>query len=128
MNFIDTLVLLLFAHFCADFLFQNKWMATNKSKSGYPLFCHIAMYTFILLCFSLFAFNNKMDAWYFAIFNGVLHYGVDFITSKLSSYMYRNNKMGTNAIPNINFWTVIGFDQLLHTVILIYSLSWFLNY
>lgn len=128
MDIVNNIIFILSVHFVADFLFQNKWMATNKSKDIYPLLIHIVVYTWILLVASLFIFDNKVNAWYFAILNGALHYCVDFITSKVSSYMYRNNYMGTNKLPNISFWSVIGLDQLLHSVILIYSLAWFLNY
>ena len=120
--------IILITHYVADFLFQNKWMATNKSSGNYPLLVHICVYTFILLIVSLFLFEDPANAWYFAIFNGIVHYAVDFFTSRLSSYMYKTGRMGTNMLPNVSFWAVIGLDQLLHTLTLIISLSYFINY
>lgn len=123
---INDIAIILITHYIADFLFQNNWMAKNKSTNNFPLFVHVCVYTLIMLVLSLYIFDNKLNAWYFAIFNGFFHYAVDFFTSKMSSYMYRNNKMGTNSIPNFSFWSVIGLDQLLHTLILIYTLTWFI--
>lgn len=122
------IISILFIHFIADFLFQNSWMAKNKSSNNFPLFVHIVVYSFILLIPSFFIFKSPELAWYFAITNGILHYGVDYITSKLSSYMYKTNQMGTNFIPNISFWSVIGFDQFLHSFMLLSTLFYFMGW
>lgn len=123
-----TIIIILFAHFLADFLFQNSWMAKNKSSNNFPLSAHILVYSGILLIPSFFIFDNPVNAWYFTIINAFLHYCVDYWTSKLSSYCYKNNYMGTNYLPNISFWTVIGFDQFLHSSMLISTLFYFMNW
>lgn len=127
MDIIPALILLLFFHFVADFLFQNDWMALNKSKNNIPLATHVFVYSLIMVIPALFIFDAVI-ALQFACFNGILHYSVDYLTSRASSWMRVNGKMGSNKIPNISFWGVIGFDQFLHTAILILSYSWFLNY
>ena len=122
------IIYILFIHFIADFLFQNSWMAKNKSSNNFPLFVHVLLYSFILLIPSFFIFKSPELAWYFAIINGILHYCVDYITSKLSSYMYKTNQMGTNFLPNISFWSVIGFDQFLHSIMLLSTLFYLMGW
>ena len=122
------IISILFIHFIADFLFQNSWMAKNKSSDNFPLFVHIVVYSFILLIPSFFIFKSPELAWYFAILNGVLHYCVDYITSRLSSYMYKTNQMGTNFLPSISFWSIIGFDQFLHSLMLLFTLFYFMGW
>ena len=122
------IIYILFIHFIADFLFQNSWMAKNKSSNNFPLFVHVLLYSFILLIPSFFIFKSPELAWYFAIINGILHYCVDYITSKLSSYMYKTNQMGTNYLPNISFWSVIGFDQFLHSIMLLSTLFYLMGW
>ena len=122
------IISVLFIHFIADFLFQNSWMAKNKSSNNFPLFVHVLLYSFILLIPTYFIFKSPELAWYFAIINGILHYCVDYITSKLSSYMYKTNQMGTNFLPNISFWSVIGFDQFLHSIMLLSTLFYLMGW
>lgn len=122
------IITVLFIHFIADFIFQNKWMAQNKSSNSFPLFIHILVYSTILLIPSFFIFKSPELAWYFAIINGILHFGVDYWTSKLSSYMYSNGYMGTNKLPNFSFWAVIGFDQFLHSIMLLSTLFYLMGW
>lgn len=123
-----TIIFILFVHFIADFLMQNSWLAQNKSKNNIPLFTHVVVYSLILLIPSFCIFKSPELAWYFAILNGVLHYCVDYITSRLSSYMYKTNQTGTNFLPNISFWSVIGFDQFLHSLMLLFTLFYFMGW
>lgn len=118
--------IILFTHFIADFILQIK--EPRESKNNFPLFIHIVVYSTILLIPSFFIFKTPDIAWYFALINGVLHYGVDYWTSRLSSYMYSNGYTGSNNIPNFSFWAVIGFDQFLHSLILISTLFYFMGW
>ena len=121
-----TIIFILFVHFIADFILQIK--EPMKSKNNIPLFTHVVVYSLILLISSFCIFKSPELAWYFAILNGVLHYCVDYITSRLSSYMYSNGYMGTNQLPNISFWAVIGFDQFLHSLMLLFTLFYFMGW
>ena len=93
-------------HYIADFILQTRWMGENKSKNIIALLAHIGIYTLALM---LFGFK-------FALVNGLIHFGVDFITSRLSSYAYKNNNMEL-------FWAIIGLDQLLHVLTLFTTLT-----
>lgn len=114
-----TLVLLVcFTHWVADFVFQTDWMAQNKSKSNFPLLTHVCVYTFIFSPLAVYAFDDMLLVLYFLGFNLFAHFIVDYNTSRLSSKLYKQNKLGSSTVPNFGFFSVIGFDQFLHYVCL----------
>ena len=43
---------LLFGHLFGDFVFQNKWMAVNKSASHFKCLVHCTIYTLSVACFT----------------------------------------------------------------------------
>lgn len=111
-NFI-LIACILTTHYMADFVFQSHSMAINKSKSLEWLSYHCLVYTGILLVVT---HVNPI----YAIVNGILHFIVDFFTSKWSSRLY--------AIGDYhNFFCVIGFDQLVHTLTLLGTFVIFFN-
>lgn len=99
------IILLLFLHYISDFLFQTRHIAETKSKSLKSLSIHCGLYSilFILTVGPI-----------YGILNMVLHFIVDFTTSKFTTYFYQKEDMKM-------FWNIIGFDQLLHAIILITS-------
>ncbi len=115
MSFLFSIIFpyLLFGHFIADFVFQSRKMAINKSSSIFWLSYHVIVYTivlgFIVSPFFIWYYNADVFLQKLIIFmlvNGVLHWITDFFSSKLSSYFYeKSQKM---------FWTVVGFDQWIH--------------
>lgn len=54
----------------------------------------------------------------FVVVNVILHFFTDWCTSRVSSRLYAQGKLGSNTIPNLGFFSVIGFDQFLHYVCL----------
>ena len=96
-----TIFLIIWIHFIADFLCQNRWIAENKSRNIWILILHSSIY-----CLPFFIFGFR-----FAILNGILHGLVDFGTSKLTTHFYKIKN-------NYGFFTTIGFDQALHITIL----------
>lgn len=109
---ISLIILILFAHWVADFVFQSQQTASNKYNNIYVLIRHITVYTtvlFSILCISkLFGINiNSEKLIQLCVLNGLLHFVVDFFTSKLTHYLYSKNKIH-------EFFVVIGFDQFLH--------------
>ena len=94
-------------HFLADFLLQTDKMAVNKSKSMFWLGVHALVYSipFFIL------------GWKFAVFNGVAHWGVDAITSRVNSKLWA-------AEERHWFFTMIGFDQAVHITTLLLSASY----
>ena len=47
----DWFIWLLFGHLFGDYVFQNSWMALNKSKDWKPLVAHCALYSTIVITF-----------------------------------------------------------------------------
>lgn len=98
--------LVLVAHWIADFIIQTDKMAVNKSTSMKWLLSHIGVYTLFMLC----CFGPK-----YAIVNGLAHLATDFVTSRVTSYLWKKG-------DRHNFFVVIGLDQLLHSMVLILTL------
>lgn len=113
------LITLMFAHWVSDFIMQNDWMARNKSNSLTPLATHILVYTitFTIITTSV-GCILRMDPYTliaFGITNGIIHFAIDFFTSKLSSAAHNAGRIG-GSIPNFGMFTVIGADQMLHFI------------
>lgn len=134
MNLFLGVILILVVHYVADFICQPDEIATKKSDDIKALMTHIFIYTivfFILFClygvvlnaFAILAIPLKV--WIqiglgVSIVNAILHYIVDYFTSKICKYFWQKEQRR-------NFFLVIGFDQLLHTSLLIYCYAEMLN-
>ena len=92
-------------HFFADFICQTTFMSQNKSKNSLVLVLHSFIYSVPFLYFG----------WKFSIVNGLLHFIIDYCSSKATSKLYEKKEYHW-------FFVVIGFDQALHmsTLILTY--------
>jgi hypothetical protein len=86
----------------ADFIFQTRKMANNKSTSLRWLSTHILAYTLFLIPFG----------WKFALINGAAHFATDFCTSRMTSYLWKKQDIH-------KFFVVIGADQALHMTVLV---------
>jgi hypothetical protein len=110
-----TIILLFVVHFLADFVFQSSKMATGKSKSIKWLSIHVSVYALISLI-TLIAlgslYGNFLFGFYWWSINVILHFIVDFFTSKITSRFWEQKNMRF-------FFVMIGFDQLIHNVCLI---------
>lgn len=104
-------VLLLAAHWIADFVLQTHWQATNKSKRNDALLAHVGTYTLSMAVVSALIFGQSAAWLLFVAINAVLHFATDYCTSRTSSALYAKQDWH-------NFFVVIGFDQLIHQVTL----------
>ena len=111
---------LLLSHFVADFMMQSSWMAINKSKNHLALTSHIIVYTFTLLIAGLFIFIHTINFYNFIFVNSVLHWITDFFTSRINSELYKRE-------DKHDFFVMIGCDQLIHTLTLIWTYYYFLT-
>jgi len=119
MEYLNIVLLLLF-HFIADFIYQTDEMTKNKSTSNKWLLKHTLTYTGVISIY-LYAmtlvetftggvisdiFTNTL---LFASITLVAHTLTDYVTSRVSSYFYKENKIH-------EFFVVIGLDQWLHAL------------
>lgn len=104
-------IYLLAAHYVADWLCQSEKQALGKSKSLYLLTEHVAVYTAVM----------GLLFWHplFVGLNGVIHWGVDYLTSRLNARLW--------AAKDRRFWWSLGADQLAHQVTLLLTAWWLLS-
>lgn len=103
-------------HFLADFVFQDEKWAVGKSKSIKMLLYHTITYSYIWLCACIVLVSTSTIPIKFYLFvpiTFVFHTLTDYFTSKITSSLYAKGKFGSE-IPNLGFFTMIGFDQVLH--------------
>jgi hypothetical protein len=97
-------------HFIGDFILQSNWMALGKSKRFLPLMTHVLVYTCTFwIGTAVFGLSPA-----FALINGLIHFPVDFNTSRLNSKLYalEDKRM---------FFVFLGLDQLIHAITIIFS-------
>jgi Protein of unknown function (DUF3307) len=115
---------LLVLHFVADFMFQNDWMAVNKSKRWDALALHVTIYSACFLGYG----------WQFGAITWVTHFLTDALTSRATSRLWFLPQVGSGMQPNWIqvevkayrhwFFVMIGFDQLIHAA----TLTWTWNF
>ena len=115
MRMIDpwTFIIILICHWVGDYLLQFNAIANQKSEHLGWLALHVLIYTSVLFVGVLFIFHLQ-EAMYYCAVNAAFHFVTDFVTGKFSS-KYKSN-------PRI-FYPIIGFDQFIHTVTLLLTLS-----
>ena len=111
---LSIILLILSAHFVADFILQSSWMAVNKSTSNKALSAHMYVYTMTLLVLTIW-FGPLWILW--SAVNGVLHGLVDYFTSRWSAIFWQKG-------DTHNFFVVIGLDQLIHAITLLTTYYW----
>ena len=112
------ILMILFSHFIADFIFQDEKWATNKWHSEMALLKHVTVYTIIFT--TLTAFYNMFiytftseEILYIAGITFAAHYLTDFISSKIVHEAFEAKLYGT-PIPNMGAFSMIGCDQFIH--------------
>jgi hypothetical protein len=111
---------ILICHWLADFFFQTDEMAKGKSSDNEWLSAHVGVYSLGLLAVVLLNYNvwehaGIAVAW--LAINAVAHFFTDWVTSRASSSMWKDNRIH-------DFFTIIGFDQTLHYLTLIGTFIW----
>lgn len=126
---ITYLLLIIWAHFVADFMLQNDTMAQNKSTSNIWLTNHIMVYSAAMLGmlapFVYFANTQSSHmqlVWLlvWVAINGALHWITDWISSRATSYFWKKG-------DRHNFFVVIGADQATHLSTMILTWAWLFN-
>ena len=115
---VELVYAVLILHFIADFLFQSDYMAKNKSKDIEVLTEHAIAYAVPFVIF----FSIFYPIWglSYVVFNVCSHFIIDYFTSKLNAKLWEKQQVHW-------FFCSVGFDQLLHTLILIGTIGLFLK-
>lgn len=103
---ITTILLILWTHWVSDFVLQSDTMAKNKSSSVKWLSAHVVVYSVPFLV---------IFGWKYAVINGILHWIVDFFTSKATTYLWQKEQRHW-------FFVVVGLDQAIHATCLLMTL------
>lgn len=115
--FYGVVMWIIVAHFVCDFILQSDKMAVNKSKSWYWLTMHVLAYSVGLTMFAIPLFGLTSVLVMFIWINAVLHFVTDAVTSRITSYFWKNEQRHW-------FFVTIGFDQVIHYACLFGSFSW----
>lgn len=125
MTYLQIFILILTVHFVADFALQTHDQAVNKGvgKSIFNkwLFYHVATYTFVWgLIFMVLPvheeFQNGAGWLIFVLMIGIPHYITDWITSRIGKAFWNKNDVH-------NGFVVVGADQIIHYLCLLFVLS-----
>jgi hypothetical protein len=140
----DFFINLLFGHFFGDFVFQNKWMAVNKSASHFKCFVHCFIYTLCTCLFTgvwvpwwvalVFSSHFAIDRWsladrWLALIKGrslkdFYHYGHLNIPSADNKSEYQNYYTLRGSFTGLVYSVV---DNTFHLAIGYYSWFWFIK-
>jgi hypothetical protein len=102
----QTIMSIIALHWFADFVLQTHWQASNKSSNNKALIAHVSTYTIVLLVYGL-IFLPVEFAYPWALINGGLHFAVDYVTSRINTYLWNKKRVH-------DFFVMVGFDQLIH--------------
>ena len=115
---IELLTALTVKHFIIDFPLQPKYMYSNKGTYGhFGGILHAGLHGLgTYICLIIFAPEYAI---YLAILDMCVHYHIDWAKMNL------NKKLGWGPTTHEQFWWLMGFDQLLHslTYVLIITLA-----
>ena len=100
-------LVIIWLHFIGDFILQSNKMAQNKWNSIKWLGFHCITYSIPFFYFGI----------YFAFITALLHFTVDFITSKMTHYLWEKKELHW-------FFVVIGLDQAIHFTCLLLTLKY----
>ena len=110
---------ILFAHWVADFLFQNDRMALGKSENWSDLLDHTVLYSFLMFL-AIVPFVGLVVGLTFYTVTLFCHTAQDYFTSRLNKKLWAENKRHW-------FFVSVGFDQFLHFAQLLITYSLLTN-
>lgn len=105
---LEALLWLFVKHFICDFPLQaSSWIYRNKGNYG-----HIGGLTHAVIhgigTFAVLYYWLGTNAWVYAVIDMLIHYHIDWTKA------YISKKLDIRADNSTWFWTLLGFDQLLH--------------
>ncbi len=111
------LIGLFICHFLADYThLSNTWMLNAKQlgKPLFPIFTHSGVHTILMFLFLTFFINDLGLILKLSLFQLVTHFLIDTLKGRMNNWFpsLQNSK-------NKWHWIIFGFDQLLHSIIII---------
>lgn len=121
MNF-AILISLFFCHFLADYTpLLNSWMLQAKSigKPLFPILAHASVHAILMsLCLWFFWINGVLIVQLFFV-QLFTHFIIDLVKGRLQgTYPILNDSKGNP------YWILMGVDQYLHTLVIIFMTSY----
>lgn len=118
---ISSFLIILVAHWFADFVCQTHWQATNKSSNWLALTQHVYNYTCIITIPAAWVFLKTFDMFVaFLVITFLTHFVTDAITSRINTYLWKKGDVH-------NFFVSVGFDQLIHQFTLFGTCFWLIT-
>ena len=102
-------VAMIVKHYLADFVLQGDWMAQGKEREhGWlvPLTIHAACHAALTLGVALVVAPRL---WWLALVDFAIHFSVDRAKSVVA-------RKGRWTPADVQFWWLLGFDQMLHAL------------
>lgn len=108
MELSEVLYISLIFHFVGDYLFQNDWMAHNKSKSSFVAIIHSLVYSALFLL---------IVSWEYWLIISVTHFFIDRFS--LASYWVRSSYYTRNLDKPafISFWVTVIVNNTWHVIL-----------
>lgn len=123
-----TIIFVLALHLVADFILQPNWVQTYKSRDNSILLLHVTIYSYVLSMGALIVAPWEAAVLY-GVINGLLHFIVDYITSRIITFHALKIKLPAAeemaSVPiyeKINIYSLcvlLGIDQLCHQACLL---------
>lgn len=139
-----TLILGFLFHLMGDYIFQNDWMANEKTKHFLPAFIHATIYSlpflmvvnwrfWLIIYITHFFIDRYRLAVYWIRLVNIKDYGRNYNDYYVSSWRFNDNKnfgYGKDKPVFISLWLMIIIDNSWHLVINSASiiLSYYLGY
>ena len=118
---LDIIMYVLFCHWIADFLFQNKWMINYKGKYTVTLLFHVFIYVLVVTTMLWWLIPSYYAAILFVFTVFVGHFTIDFLSVRIIEML------GKTKHKHL-IYAAISFDQFACTVLLFATLIHLVNY
>lgn len=108
---------LFICHYLADYThLSTRWMLSAKrfGKPLFPILVHASIHAILMSIFLVFFIGFTEKLTYLALFQLATHFLIDTWKGRMNVWF-----PSLQSPANILHWTVFGFDQLLHTIVIV---------
>jgi hypothetical protein len=120
---------LLFGHFLGDYVFQSRLQSLHKGHNLGALLLHVASYAGIMTAAFWVGVVTMQVTMPFLLYSAIVffvavfatHFVVDFLATRVYNYLWTEHKYKA-------FFSVVGFEQLLHQYVLLIATIWLVGF